>query len=174
MQKFKLFLLLLLTVSVLTSFNPDKKKKDLWQTWAEIQTLMKQQPKPIIIDMYADWCEYCKQMDRTTYQNDSVYEYMKEHFYRFKFNAESKEELEWNNKKFNHDKKNNLHEFFEYVAKGNLILPTTVIITTDNQPYTVAGMLYTKDIEPMLKYYGTQYPNNSFESFSKQYKSNWK
>ncbi len=72
MQKVKLLLLLLVTVTVLTSFNPDKKKKDFWQSWAEIQTLMKQQPKPIFIDMYADWCEYCKQMDRTTYQNDSV------------------------------------------------------------------------------------------------------
>ncbi len=99
---------------------------------------------------------------------------MKEHFYRFKFNAESKEVLEWNNKKFAYDKKNNLHEFFEYVAKGNLILPTTVVITVDNQPYSAGGMLYVKDIEIMLKYCSTEYLNKSFEEFSKQYKTSWK
>ncbi|MDE3143752.1 MAG: thioredoxin family protein [Bacteroidota bacterium] len=174
MQKVKLFVLLFITFLVSASFNIDKKKNGLWQSWSDIQASMKLQPRPILIDMYADWCMYCKQMDRTTYKNDSVYTFLKEHFYCLKFNAESKNEFDWNNKKFPFDNKNRLNEFFEYVAKGNLILPTTVIITPDNQPYTAAGMLYVKDMELMLKYYSTEYPRVSFADFSNQYKTSWK
>ena len=174
MQKVKISLILLIGVFIFTSFNTDKQKNDLWQSWTEIQSLMKENPKPIIIDMYADWCVYCKQMDRTTYENDSVYNYMKEHFYRFKFNAESKEPFVWNSKTFGPDKKNNIHEFFEYVAKGDLVLPTTVIITTDNQPYATSGMLYVKNLEVLLKYYSTDHGDQSFPKFAKHYKTTWK
>ena len=86
MHKAKLFGILLMLL-MLTSFHSPKKKKDLCQSWSEIQELMKKEPKPIFIDMYADWCVYCKKMDVTTYVNDSVYDYLKEHFYRLKFNA---------------------------------------------------------------------------------------
>ena len=173
MSKAKLFGILLM-MFCLTSFYPPKKKKDLWQSWNEIQQLMLQQKKPILIDMHTDWCVYCKKMDVTTYQNDSVYEYLKEHFYRFKFNAESKDSLRWNNKTFGFDKKNKLHEFYEYAAKENLVFPTTVIIPPNGQPYSVAGELKIKEMEILLKYFSGSYADKTFEEFSKQYKSGWK
>ncbi len=173
MHKAKLFGILLMLL-MLTSFHSPKKKKDLWQSWSEIQELMKKEPKPIFIDMYADWCVYCKKMDVTTYVNDSVYDYLKEHFYRLKFNAESKDTLEWHHKKFGFDKKNKLHEFYLYAANGNYILPTTVIIQANGQPVSVSGEMKVKEMEAFLKYFTTEHGDISFDEFSKKYKSVWK
>jgi len=173
MRKAKLFAILLVMV-VLTSSHLPNKKNDLWQSWAEIQQLMLQEKKPILIDMYADWCVYCKKMDVTTYKNDSVYEYLKAHYYRFKFNAESKDSLRWNNKTFGFDKKNKLHEFYQFMAKGNLVLPTTVIIPISGQPYTLAGEMQTKEMETLIKYFSGIYPDKTLSEFTKDYKPHWK
>ena len=167
-------MLLFAGLMVLTSFNPDKKKKDLWQGWDEIQQLMEQQPKPIIIDIYTDWCIYCKKIDASTYKNDSVCQYMKDHFYRFKFNGESKDTLMWHNKKFGFNKIYKVHNFVQYVSQGAIVFPTTVVITPDGQPYANGGMLNVKEMETLLKYYGTVYPDKSFEEFSKYYLPVWK
>ena len=152
MRKAKLFAILLVMV-VLTSSHLPNKKNDLWQSWAEIQQLMLQEKKPILID---------------------VYEYLKAHYYRFKFNAESKDSLRWNNKTFGFDKKNKLHEFYQFMAKGNLVLPTTVIIPISGQPYTLAGEMQTKEMETLIKYFSGIYPDKTLSEFTKDYKPHWK
>lgn len=47
--------------------------------------------KKIVIDVYTDWCKWCKVMDAKTYSDPSVAEYMKEHFVAVKLNAESQQ-----------------------------------------------------------------------------------
>jgi thioredoxin-related protein len=175
MQKVKVILVLFAGLAMLTSFHPDKKKKDLWQGWTEIQQLMQQQKKPIIIDIYTDWCVYCKKMDASTYQNDSVYNFMKEHFYRFRFNGESKDTLVWHDKKFAFNKLYQIHDFVQYVSQGSIVFPTTVIITPDGQPYSTGGMLKVKEMETLLKYYGTNaYQEKILPEFSGQFQPIWK
>jgi len=174
MQKVKLRVVLFLSVIVLTSFNPEKGIKDLWQRWDEIQQLMPKEPRPIIIDIYTDWCIYCKKMDASTYRNDSVCQYLKTHYYRFKFNAESKDTLVWHDKKFGFNKTYQVHDFVQYVSQGAIVFPTTVIITTNGQILSTGGMLHTKEIEPILKYYASAKPVESFEVFAKQYVPSWK
>ena len=65
-------------------------------------TTAEESPKKIFIDVYTDWCGWCKRMDKATFQRPEVATYMNEHFYNVKFNAEQKEDIEilGNNFKF--------------------------------------------------------------------------
>ena len=47
--------------------------------------------KKVFIDVYTDWCGWCKKMDKDTFQNPEVAKYMQENYYMVKFNAEGKD-----------------------------------------------------------------------------------
>lgn len=75
-----------------------KKEKINWLSMAELQAAYAKNPKPIIIDVYTDWCGWCKVMDRETYSNDKVADYINKNFYAVKYNAESTAQVEFANK----------------------------------------------------------------------------
>ena len=92
-----LFFILFAVVS-LQLFAQDKpitqnKAAIQWISWDEAQTKMAEEPKSMFVDMYTDWCGWCKRMDATTFKDASVVEYINENYYAVKFNAEQKEAI---------------------------------------------------------------------------------
>ena len=58
-----------------------------WISMDKAQELQKV-PKNIMMDVYTDWCGPCKLMDKNTFQNPDVANFLNENFYAVKFNAE--------------------------------------------------------------------------------------
>ena len=114
-------------------------------------------------------------MDATTYKNDSVLNYLNSHFYRFKFNAETKDSIVWQNKVFNYNNRYECHDFAVYLTRGNIVYPTTVIITPDGQPFYQHGELKPDQMEMILKYFGEgYYKNGPMEEYAKTFVARWK
>jgi uncharacterized protein YyaL (SSP411 family) len=152
-----------------------KKKKVAWQTWSEVTAQLKKENKPLLIDVYTTWCHYCKLMDATTYSNDSVATYLEKNFYRYKFNAETRDTIQWQDKQFLYNPRYEVHDFAVYLSKGSIVYPTTVIITPGGQPYFQFGALKPAELEVLLKYYGSDlYKGQTLEEFSKSYTPLWK
>jgi len=175
MQKVIAALLLVSVCFACFSLKPDISKKDLWQSWGEVNAKIKTDDKPLLVDVYTNWCYYCKVMDATTYRNDSVYNYLKEHFYRFKFNAEGKDSIVWQNKVFKYNNRYQCHDFAVYLTRGNIVYPTTVIITPGSQPFYIHGMLKPEEIELILKYFGEGiYKHTTINDYAKSFTATWK
>ncbi|MFN0015614.1 MAG: thioredoxin family protein [Saprospiraceae bacterium] len=78
-----------------------------WYTWEEASALNKTKPKKIFVDVYTDWCGWCKRMDKSTFSDEKVVAYMAANFYPVKLNAEQREDIVFNG------------ETFKFVETGN-------------------------------------------------------
>ncbi len=64
-----------------------------WMTMNEALAAQKEHPKKIIMDVYTTWCGPCKLLDKNTFGNKKVIEFINENYYAVKFNAEGREEI---------------------------------------------------------------------------------
>lgn len=106
--------LLILIFGVTSAFSQEIK----WMTMNEALNAQKKEPKKIFMDAYTVWCGPCKMLDKNTFTNKDVIEYLNKYYYPVKFNAEGTEEVTYKGHTFtnpNFDPKrkgrNSTHEF---------------------------------------------------------------
>jgi thioredoxin-related protein len=100
-SKSLLFLLLtiIFTSQVTANGNEGQTKEDKkinWLTIEEAQALGKKNPKKLFVDVYTDWCVWCKRMDQATFQDAEVVDYVNKNYYAVKLDAESKKMIKFN------------------------------------------------------------------------------
>jgi uncharacterized protein YyaL (SSP411 family) len=158
----------------LTSFQSQKEKIE-WLTISEMQAAYKKEPRPILLDMYTSWCGWCKVMDKETYSNNKVAAYINEKYYAVKFDAESKDSVEWNGKKYGYNATNKVNDLAVYLMFGQMSYPTTIFLSAlDARPAPLAGYLKPKELESPLKFFGDgAYKTKNFPEFMKSFSSSW-
>ncbi len=130
---------------------PAAKSDVEWLKLEDVTVKLKEQNKPVIIDLYTDWCHWCKVMDDKTYSNKKVIEYISEHFYASRINAETRETIKWREKNYYYNSQYRINDFSLFITYGQASFPTTVIIPDDGSPpIPIAGFMKPKEIEPIL------------------------
>jgi thioredoxin-related protein len=168
-----LFFVAALPVAKRTIYAPAAELK--WLTLEQAAGKLQQNSKPVIIDLYTDWCGWCKVMDKKTYRNKALMHYVETNFYPVKINAETRDTLAWAGKKFAYNKAYRTNMFAVYLTNGNLSYPTTVIIPADGIPQAIPGYMKPEEMELILKYFGEgHYGKIPFAEFQQSFKPTWK
>lgn len=125
----------------------------------------------IIVDLYTEWCGWCKKMDENTFTDQSIVSLMNENFTAVKFDAESKASVSFNGKSFG------------FVAKGNrganqlamdlgtvsgrLGYPTLVVLdASGNKLQSFPGYKDVETMQAILKYFKSgSYKTMDFQQF---------
>jgi len=60
-----------------------------WLGYGEAVAKGAEENKTIVVDVFTDWCGWCKKMDRDVYADESVQAYLAQHYVAAKLDAES-------------------------------------------------------------------------------------
>lgn len=76
----KLFIFLFLVFSLAVKAQQSGVRFEDGLTWEQVKDKAKSENKYIFVDCYTTWCGPCKEMDKSTYPNTKVGEYLNDHF----------------------------------------------------------------------------------------------
>lgn len=91
-----------------------------WLSFEQLEDSLQQNPKPTFVFFYADWCAYCKKMERNAFKNKAVIQQLSNNFYAVKMNAESTDTVTFDGVKFYNaevdEKRNPTHQLAKLLA----------------------------------------------------------
>ena len=148
-----------------------------WLTWEEALELNKTEKRKIIVDVYTTWCTWCKKMDARTYQRENIAKVINENFYAVRFDAETKNEIIFNNKLYAYVSsfgKKGYHELAEEIMNGRMSYPTTVFIDENLEVIQpIPGFQGPSTFKMIMAYfYGDHYMKTPWHKFESDYKLN--
>ena len=130
--------------------------------------------KPLFVDIYTAWCQYCKQMDMTTFRNDSVRLYLDQHFHAMKFNGESRDSVDWLGGKYGYRPVYKANELTVALTSGQVSYPALIVIPAVGEKQVILGARSVREMELLLKYYGSRSNETmDFETFMTQFSGKW-
>lgn len=166
----------LLAVAFFSSFQSSPESGTVqWMSFEEAVERSKKEKKKIFIDVYTDWCGWCKVMDKNTFNDPAVARILNEHFYPVKLNAEQRESIEFSGHtfKFIPNGRSGYHELAASLLNNQLSYPTVVFLNEEFkiiQP--LAGYRKAPEFHMIAKYIGEDhYKNIPFNEFQKAYQS---
>jgi thioredoxin-related protein len=167
MKIVKRFSVLLILFILLASFK--------WISITELNEQYKIQPKPILIDVYTNWCGWCRVMEKETYSQESVSSYINDNYYAVKFDAETTDSVEFNGRKFGYNTSYKANELAIYLLDGRMGYPTTILLSSINaQPAPLSGFLKPSELEPPLKFFAEgAYKKKEFPEYMKDFTAKW-
>jgi len=150
----------LLLVTVVTAENSSIE----WKSIADAMTEAPKTDKKIVLDVYTDWCGWCKRMDKSTYSDDEVTSYISKKYIASKMNPEKEGKVTFQGKEYSH------REFAQ--ALGVRGYPATAFFNEKGELLTVvAGYIQTEEFKKILTYFGDDiYKTTSWEDYSKSTK----
>ena len=170
----KLLIITLLSLIGATAFAQEKIQ---WMSFEEAVERCAEQPKMVFIDVFTDWCGWCKRMDQSTFANPVIAKYMNEHFYAVKFDAERQDTVSFQGRQYLNvmrpDGRKGSHQLAYALLKGKMSYPSYVIMDEQMQTIQViGGYMEAKQFEPMIHFFGDKaYKSMSGEDFLKEFKS---
>ena len=122
-----------------------------WMTWAEMLKAQETEQKKVIIDVYTDWCGWCKHMDKTTFKDSTVAAYINKNMYAVKLDAESKEEFKFKGHTFRYIEsgRKGINELAYSLLNGKLSYPSIVYLNENFERILISPGY--KDNKKMLK-----------------------
>lgn len=146
---FSLLFLISTTVSVSQEIN--------WLTIEEAEAANNNVPKKILIDVYTDWCGWCKKMDASTFKDEEIVNYLNKNYYSIKLDGEDKNTLTFKGVEFNFiDKgRRGYHELAAGFLQGKMSYPSLVLLDEDFVVLQVfKGFRTADELLPIVIYLG--------------------
>ena len=151
--------------------QPEQHKGPItWMSFEEAVAKSQKEPRKMFIDVYTDWCGWCKRMDATTCQDSVVAKYMGEKFYAVKLNAETKDTIHFFDKKFAYQPENKANELALSLLSNQMSYPTFVVLDEKFGLLSPLPGYQTPDqLMRVIRYFGDNiYTTQKWDDYSRE------
>ena len=167
------FSALLLTVLALAtqSFQTPPPEPLKWYTWEEAVKLNETNPKKFVVDVYTDWCGWCKKMDKGAFSDPTVTAYIAANFYPIKLNAEQRADIKFSGETFgfvaNDNGRGGVHALAYALMDGKMGYPTLVYLNEKYERIMISpGFKESPDLMKELRFAAEEiYSKTSWEAY---------
>jgi thioredoxin-related protein len=152
-----------------------------WMTFEEAVEKSKTEKRKIFIDVFTDWCGWCKVMDKNTFPDAAVAKLLNEKFYAVKFNAEQTDDVVFRGTtfKFMSQGRSGYHQLAAALLNGQMSYPNFVfldeefrIIPIYQGSSSLPGYKKPEEFYPFLSFVGSDsYQKMNILEYQKEYKS---
>ena len=150
-------------------------EKITWYSWQQAIELNKTTPKKLLVDVYTDWCGWCKVMDRETFPNDTIADYLNKNFYCVKLNAEMRDSIQFAGNTFiwmSPEKgggRNGIHTLAYSLLDGQMSYPTIVYLSEKFERIVISpGYKKPAQLLPELRFTAEEiYKTKSWNDYMK-------
>ena len=148
-------------------------EKVKWYSIVEALEKSAVEPRVLMIDVYTDWCGWCKRMDASTFSDPEVVTILNRDFYPVKLDAEGKEDIVIGDQtfKFVDNGRRGYHELAAVLTQGRLSYPTLAYVGDGGKILMVSpGYRGPDQLKVFLAYFGDgTYKNQDWDSFAASY-----
>jgi thioredoxin-related protein len=134
-----------------------------WRAWDRGIEESRTSGRPVLVDVYTDWCGWCRRMKAEVYTRPEVRDYLEEHFILIELNAEASDPARYEGKAYT---SRSLAARF-----GVSGYPTTVFLRPGGDHLvSVPGYIESPRFLQVLRYIGDGYMDRgvSFQDYTKQ------
>lgn len=174
---FSFLFLIFLATPVSRCFAQNSEKGGIqWMSFEDAIKKNAKKPKKIFIDVYTDWCGWCKVMEKETFTDPTIIAYMNANYYAVRLNAERTDVVNFKGKDYKftvtdpaHNK--GYHELASMLLGGRLSYPTIVFMDEGmNLLQAIPGYRKPPELDMFLKFFGgDHYKTTDYGAFTKTY-----
>lgn len=140
-----------------------------WMSITEAYARNQKQPRKLLIDVYTDWCGWCKVMDKNTFHDPKVAAYVNQQFYAVKLDAEQREPITLGPQKFEFvpQGQKGYHQLAAALLNGQMSYPSIVFLDEKlGMIQPLPGYRDAKEFHLIATYFGDDhYKTQKFEKY---------
>ena len=166
MNKQIIFIVLFLLIGNFTFLQAQEIK---WMSIEDLEDVQAKEPRKVIIDVYTAWCGWCKRMDKTTFKDKNLVDYVNTNYYAVKLDGEDKDILKYRGYEFKFvpNGRRGYNELAYELLRGKMSYPSIVFLDENLdvlQPFK--GFRTAEELLPIIKYLGEDiYKNTSWNDY---------
>ena len=132
------FILLIFIFGLSYPLRAQQNEEIYWLTWEELDLALEENPKPVFIFFHAEWCAYCKKIEREIFTKKKVIGKLNKKYYAVEMDIETEDTIHFDGQKFSNmqskTKRNGVHQLPLLLASRKnapFFLPVTLIFNKD-------------------------------------------
>jgi len=178
MKKISLTVLSLMIVMSFAFAQKKEKSKPAtfkWYTFDEAIELNTKVPKKVFVDVYTDWCGWCKKMEATTFSDSIIRNYMMQNFYPVRLNAEGKDTVFFNGSYYvnpSPTSPRSTHQLAVALLQGRMSYPSIVVLNEKMEILnSMMGYKTASEMETILHFFAENaYSKTTFAKYLETFK----